>query len=342
MIGGCWVYINAHPLSLFHGEDVVFYAKASMAHECHTGRLVILGDSRAALGFDPTYIDPGVTNLALPSGGQVQSYHFARQLVNCPHPPKAIIISYGNNAFFGHWDYRYPMLESIMRYGRYDFSDMEEIRYNVRRFGYNFLGQETPGDLELRLREFGYATRFPAYYFHNLYEGKRFGLEAINQPLYDEMYTTNGAFPLFLNGYATANIQGLAPVTAFTHSKQEPYFDDYFDRTLALLTSHHISVYFAMMPLNQASKDALSPTLVADYKAYLKQYTDRYPGFHLLLPDYPVQPDQYFLDPDHQNFQGAVVWSKQFRTILNEAKVEGYPYAADPQAGRKDTVNIKK
>lgn len=105
-----------------------------------------------------------------------------------------------------------------------------------------------------------------------------------------------------------------------------PVIDYYFRKTLELLKTENIPVYFYVMPINEVSVPHLDPGVFKAFQDYLKGLAQKDPQFRLLSPFRTVYPWKLFSDYAHLNEKGTLRFNREFAKILNKAGVPGGPY----------------
>ena len=163
---GLWV--AAMPMAYLDPEYAFWRARQDLVRSCDLGRMLILGDSRAAAGILPGAMPLPTTNLAMGGGKAIEALVVLRRSLACPDPPERVIISL-DAAHFMQPDLFW---ERTVRYGLLDRQDLRELAAASR--AHNdwsvFDARRTdglPADVRIAL----YRTWFPSLYFSNLAKG---------------------------------------------------------------------------------------------------------------------------------------------------------------------------
>jgi hypothetical protein len=102
--------------------------------------------------------------------------------------------------------------------------------------------------------------------------------------------------------------------------------DYYLRKTLDLLKTENIPVYFYVMPINETSVPHLDPVVFKAYQDYLLELAQKDNQFHILSKFRTVYPWKLFSDYAHLNEKGTLRFNREFAKILNKAGVPGGPY----------------
>jgi len=324
--GAVWIWVASNFIVFMDRGYAMWAAKMQIAHNCTMGRLAILGDSRPMADIIPPLVGAGVVNLAFGGVTAVENYIFAKQILNCSNLPKAVILSLTPVSFkkIG------KLVDQAAYNGLLTFSDLEDIRNHTREMNYGPYDLDFKQDIELRVKEVGYATRFPPYYFSQVKDAFISPHAWENKEVFDYTSKMYGWFWDFMPGnpfgHSHAEETGWDDFTPF------PFSDYYLHQLLALFESKHIPVYFVAMPYNEDSFQIMKPEFIEAYTAYINSVVKQYPGTHILGPLFSSIPWDKCYDSYHLNPQGARMYSERLRQLLNSSHVEGGPYIADPEA----------
>lgn len=305
-----WAWIAAMPLAYLDPEYPYWLAKQNLLRQCDLGRLVILGDSRAAADIRPVLMPVRATNLAVGGGEPIEALAALRQVLACPDPPTRIVLSFD----MGHFMKPDLFWERSVRYGAMDNAALAELaRVSAETGDWSVHEARRTDGLPPSLRAALYTARFPPFYVNSLAKGGVFlrwwsnrdrlqaGLDARGQYFFG---TASGSDAVALDGQ-------------FLRFAPTPVLDWYFDALLALLRSHGIEALFVAMPVNEATGRTIHPEVLAGFRLYLARYADRYAGFHVLGPVVPVWPGRWFGDGfSHLNPAGADRFSRWLADCL--------------------------
>jgi len=317
-----WIWVLEAPLAYEEYDYSIWLAKMTLVRDGRVGSLCIMGDSNPCAALLPERIGPGAVNLGLPTGTPIEICNVARKVIASRPLPEAVVISILPSNFVSSdhfWDV-------AVQYGFFSLSDLEEVRSKSRALrDSSVIGPESPGDADVRVKSLLYAIKFPSFYFPALIHAHVYGRYRFNEERLKLVLADRG-HSYFGTDNGSSELDKEAALKSFVPSK---LLDDYFNQTLALFHSQNIPVYFVAMPHNEASVQHYYPGLKEDFTAYLKQYADRYPNFHVLGDTLPTYPSKYFGDPWHLNEKGAVKWSGYVAKLLTDSHVEGGPFGAN-------------
>jgi hypothetical protein len=293
-------------------EYPMWDAKVATLHKCAQGNTVILGDSRPVAGLIPNEMGDDVTNLALGGGTPIESFYIAEKLLKCPTPPKRVVISFASVHFMladVYWT------RSAM-FHFFTFDQMEEVRDRSRQLlDGNVYQQGTVNSVVGLLKNASYSASFPSYYFPAMVNAGFIGRRERNDQVLRVVLNSRGH-----HLFGTAPRSDWPAYDAWqSQFTPSPLFDFYFDRTIALLSSNHINVYFVSMPINELTFKSIRQDLPIRLGQYLKGFEQRYPGFRIAGEVIPHLPTEYFGDPVHLNGPGAKLWSQLVARTLAEA-----------------------
>jgi hypothetical protein len=301
-----WGWVATAPLAYLDPEYPAWLAKIELLQSCDLGEVVVVGDSRAAVGILPALLPVKTTNLAVGGGHSVEAYEAVRRALACPAPPRRVIVSLVPEHFMA------PDLfwERSVRFGFMDGPALADLRGTEARLGDPSLDQPKRDDgLTPAVRATLFRWRFPTLYVDSLLKSGGFLRLAQNRRTLAAVLAARGQY-----FFGTAN--GSSAVAAegrLARFDPLPVMDAYFDRMLSLLAAHGIPVEFVAMPVNEATWAHVSPTLRDGFAAYLAGYAARYPDFHVAQPLMPHWPDTAFGDGfSHLNPTGAARFSAAF------------------------------
>jgi hypothetical protein len=202
-------------------------------------------------------------------------------------------------------------------------SDADEVLKNIIRLKDKELISDSGfGDLEQWSHSFLLSRGFPAYYVSSFLAESFGARKKENEEALAVIAKTRGQyyFPL-ADGSKSLNAD--TKLKAFVVS---PVINYYFRKTLDLLKTENIPVYFYVMPINESSVPHLDPGVVKAYQDYLKGLVQEYPQFYILSKFRTVYSWKLFSDHAHLNEKGTLRFNREFAAILNKANVPGRPY----------------
>jgi hypothetical protein len=314
-----WLWVTVAPMAYFDREYPMWLAKMKMIQSRQTFSVVIQGDSRTVAGLIPGRLGRGVVNLAFGGATPVESYYVAQRVVQGSVRPQAIVISQSPLRFMSDevfWT-------RAAQFGFLNYGEIEEVRRRSRDLNDDSVcGGASPFDLDTRLKGFLYQVGFPTYRFPSLLGGRIFARYNENKSALDRVLLSRGQAHFGVEDGCLL----LDEETGLVDFHPSRLFDDYFDRTLKLYESLNIPVYFLSMPHNEVSVRIYHQQMEQEFSDYLRQYSARYPNFHVLGEVIPVYPAKCFGDADHLNDSGAERWSDTVAKMLNDANVPGGPF----------------
>ena len=305
-----WVWVAAMPLAFLDPEYPSWLAKQTLLRRCDLGEVLVLGDSRAAVGIIPALLPVKTTNLAVGGGEAIEAHAALSRALRCPVPPRLVVLSFDAAHFMQ------PELfwERTMRFGFLDRTELAALRETSRRLGDFSVYEERHTDgIPSWIRDHLYTLRFPPYYFSSLVKGGAFLRWNRNNHALKEGIAARGQ-------YYFGTAQGSSAVAAegrLGTFRPLPVLDDYFSRVLALLEDRGIPAVFVSMPLNDTTARTMHPVLRDGFAAWLAGYEIRYPGFRVAWPATLAWPDRWFGDGfSHLNPAGAERFSGMLSRCL--------------------------
>jgi hypothetical protein len=301
-----WAWVVAAPLAFLDPEYPYWRAKEEMLRRCDLGRVLVLGDSRAAVDIMPARIAVPVANLAVGGGGGIEARAALARALACDAKPERVILSF-DPVHFARADLFW---ERSVRYGFVDLAELRALRQTGARLGdASFADPRVSDGLPGPVRDLLYAMRFPSFYGASLAKGGIVLRWASNRRALAAGLAARGQY-----FFGTDPGSGAVALDAgLTDFAVLPVLDAYFADILAMLAARHIPVDFVAMPVNEATANAISPRVMAGFSAYLARFAD----LHLAGPLLTAWPDRYFGDGySHLNPQGAALFSDWFAGCL--------------------------
>jgi hypothetical protein len=305
LLAALWVFTSEGRLAFADDDFGIRKAKLELIDQCDVGKVVVLGDSRAAMGFTPQVLGPNVTNLAFAGTTPIEGSFLVRRMLRCPHRPRLIVVSYSPFQFeHANW-----LWVSSARDGLLGYADLEDIRRRERILSPGFLyrdsfGEEPPG----RIKNWLYSVHFPAYDFASLIHSGAIGRWRSNAIQYAQTKAQQG-----YHAVRPAQKCALAP----PRDEQEPTFnpqaiiDTYYKEMLDTLRSHDIQILVIQTPISEIESQALTPAFKQQFAHYM---TSRSEG-HYVAPSmsqlFPVVDNCDFQDDVHLSTKGATAFSSK-------------------------------
>jgi hypothetical protein len=309
--GLVWLWVAAAPLAYLDPEYPYWRAKQILVADCDLGDILVLGDSRAAVGIVPSLLPLRTTNLAVGGGKPVEAVAALRRVLACPVPPKRVLISLDAVHFMR------PDLfwERSVRFGFLDRADLAEFAALSQETGDWSVHEARQTDgLPPQVRAWLHAVRFPGLYFNSLLKGGILLRWRQNQAGLQAGLASRGQY-FFGTGAGSDSVAVEASLTGF---RPTPVLDRAFDLLLARLEAAGIPADFVSMPLNETTARATDPAVRAGFAAYLAAYAARYPRFRIIGPVMPAWPDRWFGDGfAHLNPAGAARFTDWLEDCLS-------------------------
>jgi hypothetical protein len=316
-LAAAWAWVAAAPLAFLDPEYPYWRAKEEMLRRCDLGRVLVLGDSRAAADIMPARIAVPVANLAVGGGGAIEAHAALTRALACDARPERVILSF-DPVHFARADLFW---ERTVRYGFVDLSELQALRRTGARLGdASFADPRVPDGLPGPVRDLLYAVRFPSFYGASLAKGGVVLRWASNRRALAAGLAARGQYFFGTDPGSDA----VALDAGLTDFAVLPVLDAYFADILAMLAAARIPADFVAMPVNEATARAVSPAVMAGFAAYLA----RFPDLHVAGPLLTAWPGRYFGDGySHLNRQGAALFSDWFAGCL-AARMTGGPACA--------------
>ncbi len=325
-----WLYVLYLPMAFLDDEYPRWTAKLALLDRCDLGDVLILGDSRAAVGIAPMQMAARGTNLALAGTTSIEAYTVAQRALRCPVPPRRVILSISPpqltqvNTF---WD-------KSVRYRLLGLTELRTLLDVSRSTGdYSVFTLDDRDGLPPVLKALLHGVRFPALYFNSLVQNCVFLRFWRNEAILRAVEAARGQYffqhvPFDASTMVTgeARMAGLVP---------SPTLDAYMERLLDMLERRDIPVDFLAMPINANTGRHISPGLRAGLDAYLHELEQRHPLFHVIGETLPSWPAAYFNDPlAHFNAVGTQLFSERLSKCLASAGPSAGSLASFPACNR--------
>ena len=314
LIGCAWLWALKGRMWFLDAEYGMWSATQEMTRTCAHGDVVMLGDSRAKAGLVPSVMGSKVTNFALGGGSPIEAYYLVERMLQCPTPPKHVIVSF-SAMYFSFVDVYWA--RSAL-FGFLSFAELEEVRrlsVDLRDpLIYSMSKAKRPF---YALKNLSYATGMPSYYFPAMINARFFMRKKTND---DVMRTTirNRGHTFF--GTAESAEWLVEYLKAFRVS---PIMHHYFSAMVQRLLEKDARIWFVGMPLNKTTYDAFGPSVRDDFLAYLQRFSAKDGRFRVVGEVLPWLTRENFGDGEHLNPKGAIAWSKRVRSELALNGVEG-------------------
>lgn len=314
-----WVWGLDNRLSYLSRDYALLTGKNRLIDGYSQPGLVIFGDSAVMDGIQPERLGPGVINCAMMGNTPIESYFLISRLMKATVHPKAILLSY-NTYHLVHPDFYW---ENTVKFGLINGSEADDVFGNILRLkDKELISGAGLWNLEQHVYSFLLSRGFPSYYVSSLYADAPGVRKKENEEALGVIAQTRGQYYFPLQDGSKA-LNADTKVKVFTVS---PVIDYYFRKTLDLLKTENIPVYFYVMPINETSVPHLDPGVFKAYQDYLLELAQEDNQFHILSKFRTVYPWKLFSDYAHLNEKGTLRFNREFAKILNKYGVPGGPY----------------
>jgi hypothetical protein len=305
-----WGWVWAAPLAFLDPEYPYWAAKQAMLSRCELGAVLVLGDSRPAVGIMPTRMPVPVANLAVGGGEAVEAQAALTRALACGTRPQRVILSFDP----GHFARVDLFWERSVRFGFLGLAELRALRRTGERLGDpSFVAPRAPDGLPGPVRDVLYAVRFPPLYGASLVKGGIALRWAANRRALADGLASHGQY-FFGTDAGSVAVASDAQLVDFAVL---PVVDAYFEDILAMLSARGIPADFVAMPVNEATARAMPPRVMAGFAAYLAHAGARHANFHVVGPLLTAWPARYFGDEyGHLNPEGARLFSAWFAGCL--------------------------
>ena len=327
-----WAWVAFMPLAYLDPEYPAWLAKERMLAGCTLGRVLVLGDSRAAVDIMPARMPVPTANLAVGGGEPIEAYAALRRALACPHPPRRVILSFDA----GHFTRPDLFWERSVAFGFLSAAEVDQVRrVSARLHDGSIWDMRRSDGLAPRLRAALYAVRFPSLYFAPLARAGGFLRWWENRRRLRAVTDAGGQY--FFGTQAGSNV--VAADGRLRRFRPLPVLDWYFRRLLRLAAARGVRVDFVAMPMNRATWLAVRPAVRAGFRAYLTAAAARYPNFRVIGPVMPHWADRFFGDGfSHLNPRGARRYSARFAGWLGREIAAQRPRNTGGRFSRKEAV----
>lgn len=325
IFAAAWLWVAAVPLAYMEPEYPYWLAKRQLLAGCDLGQVLIVGDSRAAVGILPRRLGVSATNLAVGGGQAIETYFTVARALDCPVPPRLVVISIDA----AHFVLPDLFWERSVRYGLIGGASLQEVLAAADRLGDRTISMPYHDDhLPPGLRAQLHDLRFPPFYFNAVLKAG-LGLRWwSNNAALRRGILARGQY-YFGTASGSADIAREASLTGFMPL---PIQTEYFNRLLKLLSARGVAVMFVAMPVNEATRAAIRPAVERGFKAYLDNAAVQHPGFQVAGALFPTWPNKWFGDGfSHLNPAGAARFTSMFDQLLREKLRPPAPQARPEQ-----------
>ncbi|GEM_PF-2339604 len=314
-----WTWGLDHRMDYLSRDYALLTGKDRLIDGYSQPGLAIFGDSAVMDGIQPVKLGPGVINCGTMGSTPIESYFLIKRLMKAAVHPKAVLLSYSAYHLV-HPDFYW---ENTVKFGLISGDEADEVLDNILRLkDKELISGSGLWNLEQRLYSFLLSRGFPAYYVSSLYADAPGVRKKENEEALGVIAQTRGQY-YFPQQDGSKSLNADTKLKTFVVS---PVINYYFRKTLDLLKTENIPVYFYVMPINEASVPHLDPGVFKAFQDYLNGLAQEDSQFHILSPFRTVYPWKIFSDYAHLNEKGTLRFNREFAKILNKAGVPGGSY----------------
>jgi hypothetical protein len=312
--GAIWAYVVHQPMRFMESGYPIWVAKQGFISRCDLGTSIISGDSRAEAAIDPRGLDVPTRNITFGGETPLEGYFFIRKAMECPAPPKQIVLSYGISDFT--WVSEF-LWENGARFGFVGYPELEDISSTARSLGDDSV-EDVEGRLGFggRLRNSLYSIQFPPLYFNALVTGQIFRRYDTNLAALSNAREQLGHIP-----YRRA---GAAAPAAAQHLSADfsplPVQKAFFERTVQLLEKRKVEALYISMPVSQAEARRWTPGSRQKFEEFLSDFSKRHANFRFIKPLMVVWPDEAFVDGVHLEASFVARFTELFRACQKKVR----------------------
>jgi len=305
-----WAWIVVAPLAYLDPEYPYWHAKFNLVTRCDLGDVIVLGDSRPAVGILPERLPLRATNLAVGGGKPVEALAMLRRVLECPDRPSHAILSFDP----GHLMLPDLLWERSVRYGLLRRADLAELAELSAATGDWSVHEARRSDgLSPAMRAWLYDLRLPPFFFNSVVKAGGFLRWPSNQAALNQGIATRGQYYF---GTARGS-DGIAQDATLPRFHPTPVLDAAFDRLLILLRENGLQAWFVPMPVNEATWRATDPRVTAAFDIWLDGKTRQHRLFHVMRPAEAYWDNRWFGDGfAHLNPEGAERFSKLLADLM--------------------------
>jgi hypothetical protein len=329
--GGLAVWIGLAPLSVLDAGQVVSIVKDDLIRQCEATTVVIFGDSRADESIEPRRLPVPALNLSLGGGSPMVDFYRLRRLLTCPHKPGLVILSYSLPELVRLTDWAF-WANSVSTH-MLTFSERREILKAIDMANAKGFVQAVPGDAAIDFsyipgaaRNLLYQIYFPPFYGANALKSLKDGVAIRmreNTRIREAIFRDHGE-PEF--GEHPKEYGGVGHDAELTIDAANPAIDLYLNQILELLAERRIPSIFAVMPVNNATYNAMPAAVREHLMRYLGTLTARYPHSGVVDQVLPHWPDRYFFDHNmHPTEAGRAAVSAILAACIGDQIAEREP-----------------
>jgi hypothetical protein len=285
------------------------YKKEKLINECHSGRKIILGDSRPMADMVPNVLGPEYLNLAIGGETPIELYHSIKMMSYCKDKPDSIFISMAPFHFMAmesYWGRTLPFgflsLNEALEVQRISQSDSVQ----------NIYKKSATGRINDTFKTISILINLPTFYYTKIIDGFFKSNVELNVWSLINLSENRGHVAM------TQSIKVSQPSAEASMGKFVPLeiSDVYMKLALDELKKMDVHVYYLDMPITPITDENLPFNYRDDYANYLDQLFSNYPNVKRIGATLPVYSLDGFSDPFHLNFAASIDFSKQLKKHL--------------------------
>lgn len=311
-MASAWWYSAHYRQHFSKYEYGIYQAKLEMLDKCDVGRVVILGDSRAGMAYDPAVLGNSVRNFALTSHTAIEGYYLAKKILACPSKPATFVLAYSPdqfNALTWFWT-------NSIQMGLLTETDLDEIssvaaQTRDRNLYKSDFGSEPPP----RIKNWLYAHDFPAYDFAAITGAMmdRTSRYKTNIANYGQVLRDKG---LIVNPIDNGCANRASPEAGPIHFSPSPIVNSYYAKLIDLLQENHVNTIIAPLPYSKFTYDKISIAYAEQFINYNNKLIKNKSRIYMSDEQFFPMDNCLFSDEFHVNAKGAKLFSLHFKPAL--------------------------
>ena len=287
---------------------------------------LVLGDSRAYTGIDPSVLGQSSVSLALDGSSVVEGYYLLKKYLNHNPAPRNVVVSYAPFHFFSHRGFS----KRTLPFRLLPLPDLIELDAIMRKHNV-FLHKPSPHFIDksewflispwldniqkriplstlVRIDTALYYLGYPFKYQAELLNSGLFLRRGENLEFYKKMADTRG-----YHTYAQTDNSLINQEATVGFFQGNPVYTHYFIEMIKLCQDKGIRIIYITAPMNKVSYKKLRISFLRDYMTYLYDIRKNYPYLDLYTSVNFYSRD-LFADHEHLNALGSMEFSTMIRT----------------------------
>jgi hypothetical protein len=335
-------WVECFPSSVLPARYARNIAVQKMMHECAGNDVAIFGDSRARSGINPSRLTVPALNLAEGAYNPAVDFYRVRNMLQCEHRPRLVILSYSVLLFrllapFLMNDFFIDRLLSDQEIQ--EIVDLMNKTHDWRIMAGHYDSVPPLLSLPVTIRTILYRTDFPLFYAPSMLTSLESGILPrwhANQQVYASTIRNRGQYPFDDSEKSDAVFQDVQ----ISQYPRSAVMDTYFEKLLALLADARIPVLILTMPINQPTFDALGPDQREAHALYLHHFAALHPNVSVIDPVLAPWPSDMFADQGgHPNRRGQLEATRLLDRCINALLAQS-PRSASPHPGDPEKCSM--